>query len=399
MKNSAINMICDSYVSLDDAMLQNYIASNYVFPVVNMEIMDKYYTEFVDNIKKLYGDNIRVDEIIISSTNKTTFIEDKEVFFVEMSYNHRSKTWSINIYATAYVEIIKIIDYVKKYEPAGLGIVIEIDSYYIENNGQLTYRKDFKEKKDIIDVSPLYYPYLNTDILFKKYAYSNESILMILGDAGLGKTKLVALLQRYMFDHPEFFSNIADDDETTDAEITFKIAYVKNEEILAKDTFWEDLNTNQYNIIFLDDADECLTPRDEEIHTLEDINRKKFMSQLLSFTDGINSNDTKVIITTNRPANMIDKAALRRGRTFDILKLKPLTRNQALDIWNYHNLDVSLFDTIFKNDIILQSELGAEIQMLLKLRETDENVFGEYLLSDDISLIHTYRKKDNVIKI
>lgn len=399
MTSSKINMICDSYVSLDEAMIQNYIANNYVFPLVNMEIMDSHYHEFIDNVTKLYGNDVKFDEIIISSTNKTANLELTTVFFVELNYNHKGKNWTVNVYTNDYNDTNKILEYIKKYEPAGMGIVIEVDNYYIENNGALTTRKEFKEKKDIIDVSPLYYPYLNTDAMFKKYAYSSESILMLLGQSGLGKTKLVALLEKYMFDHPDYFNCGKSDYILSDAEITFKIAYVKNEEILARDTFWEEINNISYNIIFLDDADDCLLPRDSEVYTAEDVNRKKFMSQLLSYTDGINTNDTKVIITTNRPANMIDKAALRRGRTFDILQLKPLTRDEAKVIWEHYDLDPETFDKLFKESTVLQSEIGAEIQMQLKLKELNESSFGDYLLCDDVSLIHTYRKKDNVIKI
>lgn len=401
MEKSKINMVCDSYVSLDEAMIQNYIANHYTFPVVNMEIIDGYYSDFLKDISELYG-IVNINELIISTTNKTTFIELKNTFFIEMLFNNKGKTWNINIYTVDFSDNVKITGIIKKYEPSGIGIIIEVDNYYLDNNGVVSVRKEFKEKKDINEVSQLYYPYLNTDIMFKKYAYSTESILMLIGPTGLGKTKLVALLEKYMFEHPEFFTSAKqddDDDDLTDAEITFRMAYVKNEEILAKDTFWEDINKTSYNIIFLDDADECLLPRDSETYTQEDANRKKFMSQLLSYTDGINSTDTKIIITTNRPANMIDKAALRKGRTFDILQLKPLTRDEAYTIWKSYDLDDEIFNNMFTGKIVPQSDIGSEIQMQLKLRELNENQFGDYLLTDDVSLIHTYRNKDNVIKL
>ena len=62
-------------------------------------------------------------------------------------------------------------------------------------------------------------------------------------------------------------------------------------------------------------------------------------------------------------------------------------------------LSVEKFEEIFKKDSISQSELGAEIQIHLKLKEIDEMDFGDYLLEDGISLVHKYRVKDSVIKI
>jgi SpoVK/Ycf46/Vps4 family AAA+-type ATPase len=193
-----------------------------------------------------------------------------------------------------------------------------------------------------------------------------------------------------MFANNELFT--AGVDEATN-ETMFRIAYIKNEEILAKDTFWEELNKDSYNLIFLDDADNCLLPRDADVHTNEDVNRKKFISQLLSFTDGIKANDTKFIITTNRNVDNIDTAVLRRGRTFDILELKPLTYDEALDIWKHNDINEEKFVKLFDGrEIIVQSELGAEISLCKKL-EGVENADESYLLRDDISLLHSYRNK------
>lgn len=394
-KKSSIQMICDSYVSLDDAVLHNYIAERYSFPLIGMIISE----ESLDNFKsdmKTYDISTKINTLDISPTTKYIYMESHS-FFLEMVYDDKNKNWSVNVYANQLQTIEDVLTYCKKYEPSGVGITLVVDNYSLDSHGEINIRKDMKEKSDIYEASKLYYPYLNTDILFKKYSYSNESILMLVGDTGLGKTKLVALFERFMFDNPTLFpsdeGSLADDD-------VFRMAYVKNEDILALDSFWEEIYNTKYNIIFLDDADECLMPRESESYTQEDINRKKFMSQLLSFTDGIDSShNTKVIITTNRPANLIDKAALRRGRTFDILQLKPLTKSQAKSIWENSELSVEKFEEIFKKDSITQSELGAEIQIHLKLKEIDEMDFGDYLLEDGISLVHKYRVKDSVIKI
>jgi energy-coupling factor transporter ATP-binding protein EcfA2 len=386
---SKINMVCDSYVALEDAMLQNYIANKYYFSITNVAIMASMYDEFLTELKLKFS-GASLENIDINSTNKFTYIEDEDVFFMDLVYEHKNKSWNINIYSSNMKVSNEIFAIVKKYEPSGMGVYIEIDNFFIDANGGISIRKEYRERADIIDVSSEYYPYLDTDILFKKYTLSNENILMLIGQPGVGKTKLVACYEKFMFSHNELFT--AGTDDATN-ETMFRIAYIKNEEILAKDTFWEELNKDSYNLIFLDDADNCLLPRDADVHTNEDVNRKKFISQLLSFTDGIKTNDTKFIITTNRDVDNIDTAVLRRGRTFDILELQPLTYEEAQVIWENSGIESEKFVKLFKGkDSIVQSELGAEISLYKKLIGHDE-ANESYLLREDISLLHSYRNR------
>jgi len=393
MGNSKINMVCDSYVSLEDAMLQNYIADSYSFPIVNVAIKDEKFDDFVSDLKQKFSD-IVVSAIDISTTSKFVYVENKEKFFMELVWDYKNKSYSVNIYGKTYDYSNDVWQIVKQYEPGGSGIFLEVDNYTMSDNGALNIRKDFKELGDIYDASDDYYPYLDTDMLFKKFALSSENILLLVGQPGVGKTKLVALYEKYMFKYPELF-NVNKD--LMSEESYFKIAYVKNEDILAKDSFWEDLNKNNYNLIFLDDADNCLLPRDSEVYTTEDANRKKFISQLLSFTDGISESSTKLIITTNRSVDNIDVAVLRRGRTFDILELQPLSHDEALLIWEKAELESDEFNELFKDKHdIIPSELGAEISIRKKMSENGDEI-GEYLKRDGISLIHSFRNRKRSI--
>jgi SpoVK/Ycf46/Vps4 family AAA+-type ATPase len=284
----------------------------------------------------------------------------------------------------------------RNFEPGSSDVYLEVDSFYVDPQSGLQTRKEFKNYIDIVDATKAYYPYLNTDVLFKKFSLSSESILMLVGQPGVGKTKLVALYEKFMFENPDLFELNVD---SVTSESYFKVAYIKNEDILASDSFWESINKLSYNLIFLDDADNCLLPRDSETMTHEDVNRKKFISQLLSFTDGINENSTKLIITTNRSVEDIDIAVLRRGRTFDILELQALSHDEAKEIWLSKNLTDEDFEELFKEkDVILPSELGAEIKLKIKMNEREEEL-GEYLLRDGISKIHSFRNKRRTIGI
>lgn len=390
---SKISMVCDSYTHLEDVMLQNYIADNYIFPIVNAAVREEKLEEFIKTIEKKYPDTITT-KVDFNVTSKFIYQEAEGKFFIELSTDAKNKTYLLNIYGTTYAIASDIYDLSKHYEPSAMGIYIEVDHYFLDGQGNMNTRKEFVEKSDIVDVSKMYYPYLDTDVLFKKYAISSESILLLAGQPGVGKTKLVALLQNYIFDNPGIFDFKKD---TVSGEMYFKAAYIKNEEILARDTFWEELNKSKYTLIFLDDADNCLLPRDSEVYTSEDANRKKFISQLLSFTDGIDENKTKIIITTNRNIDNIDTAILRRGRTFDILEMQPLSYGEAKEIWEVSDLPSEEFDELFKDKHdIVPSELGAEIKLRIKMRDNDMEI-GSYLLRDGISLLHSYRARKNKI--
>ena len=76
-----------------------------------------------------------------------------------------------------------------------------------------------------------------------------------------------------------------------------------------------------------------LTRRDAETYSFDERNRNRFLSNLLSFTDGIQKNYTKFIFTTNQSFDDIDSAVLRKGRLFDVLELRELTNEEALEVW------------------------------------------------------------------
>ena len=392
MQKANINVSCDAYTSLEDAIFQQYIANKYSAPLINLSLKENKFDDFINDLKKEFK-NLKVNKLELNAVSKFIYLESDNNFFIELVYVKKISSYNMNIYGNDYEKTIKVHNIMKKYETISSGIYLEVDTFSMSEQGVLNIKNDYKKYSDLLNVSKLYYPYLNTDDLFKKYSLSSESILLLIGKPGVGKTKLIALLEKFMFNNPELFKLNKDE---FDDEIFFKIAYVKNTDILASDSFWDKLNENSYNIVFLDDADDLLSSRDNEIINQEDLNRKKFINQLLSFTDGIEKNETKFIITTNRSVKDIDLAILRKGRTFDILKLRELNRNEALAIWKENDLDENDFNELFKNDIILQSDLGSEIQMAIKLKELNENI-NDYVLENGISLLHTYKNKNKNI--
>lgn len=386
---SLLNIVSDGNTQFDVSLFQNYIASKYNAPVVGLSVSSDKLNEMLDSIKASYP-SIEINRIEINNSNIFYFIEMENSFLIEMDFDLTGESYSCNVYGTSYsITSLVYSTLIKPYEETSVGVYLEQHTFHMDNHGNIQIRNSVKERSDMYEASKLYYPYLDTDTMFKKYALSSEAILLLVGAPGIGKTKLVSLFEMFMFSHPELFNENKD---AVSGEVFFKVAYIKNESILSKDTFWETLRKNNYNFVFLDDADNVLQSRDEEIHTQEDMERKKFISQLLSYTDGTETTNTKFIITTNRNVTTIDSAALRRGRTFDILELQSLSREEAQFIWNSENFKHNNFDEVFKGkESILPAELGAEIQLKRKVDKLEENL-GEYLLRDGVSLLHEYKK-------
>ena len=252
---------------------------------------------------------------------------------------------------------------------------------------------NIKVKDDFNYNSLNYYPFLEVQEMFKQYILSDSNILLLAGTPGTGKTKLGDAFMQYLLNTLEIKTKdvelYVDDKEKIIIEETMgvKVAYVKNEEILADDLFWNNLREEEYNLVFLDDLDYSLLPRAQEITTSEDIQKNKFISNLLSFTDGIfeSGNKTKFIITTNRGVNNIDSAALRKGRTFDILELRKLHNDEAKNIWRDSGLNEEKFIEEFNTGEVLQGDLGATINMELKDKEKNIEL-KPYILEEGISL-------------
>lgn len=176
-----------------------------------------------------------------------------------------------------------------------------------------------------------------------------------------------------------------------------KVAYIKNEEILSQDIFWNILQEDEYNLVFLDDLDYSLLPRTQNISTSEDIQKNKFISNLLSFTDGVfdAGNKTKIIITTNKEVGDIDTAVLRKGRTFDILQLRPLKNQEAKKIWEINDLDGNIFEENFGFEDVLQADLGSLITITKRAKENNIEL-KPYISEENISL---YNKTKNPKKL
>lgn len=174
--------------------------------------------------------------------------------------------------------------------------------------GQLSIDSIHIAPEDFGDVRTDLYPTIDIIELYHQFVNSKENILILHGPPGTGKTSFIRYLMKHINTH------------NSDA-----IAYVKDKECISSPQLWNNLQKEKYSNLILDDADELLEPRQSTIN--------EGLAQLLSFSDGVIRNNTKIIITTNQNIKEIDEALIRPGRCFDFLILEPMKYNYAKDIW------------------------------------------------------------------
>ena len=296
------------------------------------------------------------------------------------------------IYITSFSKTLKdaveLYNILKQFDPPSEENEVRFQTFLSTPNGIDT-KYNFYKAETYSDINDRYYPYLDINVLFEQFFGNKESILICCGEPGVGKSKLSTHALKYCLANIKKLPNKCDHEILDDEYTTVNVAYVKSTEILADDSFWYNLSENNYDLVILDDLDFFLTSRNNEINTREDEIKNVFVSHLLSFTDGVQDNKTKFIITSNQPFEGIDEALLRKGRLFDILELRKLTKKEALEIWRSEGLDDESFKKCNFANTILQADLGSEIQK----RQNTEVKICPYLLENNISKINTTSKK------
>jgi SpoVK/Ycf46/Vps4 family AAA+-type ATPase len=175
---------------------------------------------------------------------------------------------------------------------------------------------------------------------------------------------------------------------------TIKCCKVDNPDVLTKDNFWISLSKEKYQLIILDDIDKLIVSRENQV--FDSATRDKFMNKFLSFSDGLSKTKSKVILTTNINSNDVDPAMTRKGRTFDAFRFRPLTKEQAKNIWESYAIESELFEKEFVGkEVIYQSDLGSKIEFITNLKK--HNFFRQkYCLDPSISILEDIQKSSDL---
>jgi hypothetical protein len=134
-----------------------------------------------------------------------------------------------------------------------------------------------------------------------------ETVLILLGPPGMGKTRLVRAILGAMSRRKE------------DSAMAM---YTADKHALEGDEIFVDFITGHHDAFVIEDADHLLQPRTDGNQNLH---------RFLMVADGVvRAQNRKIIFTTNLPnIGSIDEALLRPGRCFATIQMRPLARTET----------------------------------------------------------------------
>lgn len=345
----------DDY-GLEEALISyRDIRDGYEYPVTDMWFSPVDFEDFINELTKIEPLNCYDFSKNKNITNKK-YINNKMKIYA----NGNGTDVSCDIYTKSDELALIVWKAYQKYKDNNNNIDMYYHSFSMNGNNVHESSKVMQEK-DLLEVSKMYYPYIDTDLMFEQFFEFNENILLLVGEPGIGKSKLVTTMLKYAFQNTDKLPYDKMENDLVLETQYINVGYVKDPEVLAQDAFWTKIGGQGYDFIILDDFDYMLTKREADVQSSEDITKNKFLSQILSFTDGVDKHKTKFIITTNQSYENIDKALLRKGRLFNILELRKLDKSEALAIWLDNNLNENDFHELFNTHDITPADLGSEI--------------------------------------
>ena len=182
-----------------------------------------------------------------------------------------------------------------------------IDWQFCNSRGTLV-NTSFDEIADD-DVMDEAYPHLGVPVahFIERYLSAPETVLILLGPPGMGKTRLVRAILAAMSRRKE------------DSAIAM---YTADKTALEGDEIFVDFITGLHDAFIIEDADHLLQPRTDG---------NKNLHRFLMIADGVvRAQNRKIIFTTNLPnIRSIDDALLRPGRCFATIQMRTLSRQEA----------------------------------------------------------------------
>lgn len=158
------------------------------------------------------------------------------------------------------------------------------------------------------DVFPEAYPYINNlQGFIKDYIESKESVLLLAGPPGTGKTRLIRMILREMAKRNEKLS----------------IAYANDRGAMQSSRLFIEFCQGM-DALVLEDIDHDLMSR---------LEGNGVMVRILGSSDGIirNGGSKKMIFSTNLPSlKDIDSALVRPGRCYGVIKTRPLINDEGM---------------------------------------------------------------------
>lgn len=211
--------------------------------------------------------------------------------------------------------------------------------YYLAKEDNLSIIDINVKHSKLNNIKSELYPDIDPEKLAAEFIESDDNLLIVHGDPGTSKTSFIKYLAYMLYKLKEIN----------------QISYAKDWKTMNCSQFWPRITDNAPPLLILDDLDHDLTTKTK---------RSPFVSNLLSYLDGVLTNKSnKVIISTNQPIGTIDSALLRSGRCFDCIELHKLDISYAKEIWRAMNINEKF---PFTKDKISQAEFMSIVNKLTK---------------------------------
>jgi hypothetical protein len=377
--------------SISTRLFAEWITSNYAFS------LDKFIPIQEPTIEKILDDSrfertlkldggytnylaINNDAMLIISQNKVENEQERSEVYFEIFAK------DIDIYYEYYNYVMEL-DKASKLDT----LIIEYHSFSVSGHGMVDSNVEYFQKDIFEDViSDFYTPYLDTEVLFEQFMASRSVMLQLTGKPGIGKSKLIALFIKYLIAHPEYSKQ----------NNTVKIARPASSEVLVQEDFWVKLRQEGFQALILDDVDHILQKRNESVNSAEEKMHNEIIRKILTFTDGLTSQKSKILISTNLEYHKIDKALIRDFRLFDSIELRPLTRKEAKKIWlETYGLENKIFKQVFDGvEEITAAKLSKEVESVLNHTSSGvEEKTMSYLKEEGISKVKSLRSQQSRI--
>lgn len=293
--------------------------------------------------------------VIVYSNNKLIYLDDTiNKIISEITYN--SKSLYATLHYSSWSDTKKNNEQYKKNLMKVIGkYILNGDTFVPIQWFYLSYgdvcHSDIVEVIDEKFCSEAY-PYIDDiDKYIDDYLDSNETILLLKGNAGTGKTRFIRhlvykMLQRNKVDvvGTETIDYLGMDISNFISNSRTKVMYTSDPEIFKTDEVFISYIEGRNQVLILEDMDTLLQSRTQG---------NTFVNRLLGASDGfITSIRNKIVVSTNLSSveRDIDSALLRPGRCFDVLEFRALEYDEVLKLVSELGLSVDEFEKLVGSD-------------------------------------------------
>lgn len=234
-----------------------------------------------------------------------------------LEYDNEAVTVDLRVFSHLVVadELVALVQHTFKHE-----VLPSIQWWYVGPHGETT--RNYYLPKDGTTIHPEFYPDLGDPKKYiAEYMRSNESVLLIAGSPGTGKTTLL----RHMIHDYKLSAHVIYDERIMEKDGPFQSFLFGKKSTRPGFRFVDDYGEDGDggDVMIIEDADTLLTARERD--------GNKLMSRFLNISDGlIKLPNKKLIFTTNIiDFGNVDHALLRPGRCFGLMHTRPLNLNEA----------------------------------------------------------------------